>query len=120
MLVVEDEAYVRDSLARAAGALAASAWSGAAGVADALRLLERTPVDVVLTDLRMPELTGLDLVRRLQATAPDVPVIVLTGHGSVGSAVECLQAGASDFILKPADPGALEVAARRARCSRAR
>jgi DNA-binding NtrC family response regulator len=118
VLVVEDEAYVRDSLLELLRARGFRV-EGASGVAEALRLLERTPVDVVLTDLRMPELTGLDLVRRLQETAPEVPVIVLTGHGSVGSAVECLQAGASDFILKPADPGALEVALTRALQSRA-
>ena len=118
VLVVEDEAYVRDSLLELLGARGFRV-EGAAGVTEALRLLERTPVDVVLTDLRMPELTGLNLVKRLQATAPEVPVIVLTGHGSVSSAVECLQAGASDFILKPADPGALEVALTRALQARA-
>jgi two-component system, NtrC family, response regulator HydG len=118
VLVVEDEAYVRDSLLELLQARGFRV-DGASGVAEAMRLLERTPVDVVLTDLRMPELTGLDLVRRLQDTAPEVPVIVLTGHGSVSSAVECLQAGASDFILKPADPGALEIALTRAMEARA-
>ena len=118
VLVVEDEAYVRDSLLELLRARDFRV-EGASGVAEAIALLERTPVDVVLTDLRMPELTGLDLVRRMQETAPEVPVIVLTGHGSVSSAVECLQAGASDFILKPADPGALEVALTRALQARA-
>jgi DNA-binding NtrC family response regulator len=118
VLVVEDEPYVRDSLLELLRSRGFHV-EGAAGVNEALRLLARTPLDVVLTDLRMPELTGLDLVRRLQETAPEVPVIVLTGHGSVASAVECLQAGASDFILKPADPGALEVALERALASRA-
>src|SRR5262245_9920124 len=118
VLVVEDEAYVRESLLELLRARGFRV-EGASGVAEALRLLERTPVDVVLTDLRMPELTGLDLVRRMQETAPEVPVIVLTGHGSVSSAVECLHAGASDFILKPADPGALEVALDRALQARA-
>ncbi|MET0554484.1 MAG: sigma-54 dependent transcriptional regulator [Vicinamibacteria bacterium] len=118
VLVVEDEAYVRDSLLEVLRARGFRA-EGASGVADALRQLERTPVDVVLTDLRMPELTGLDLIKRLHASAPDVPVIVLTGHGSVAAAVECLHAGARDFILKPADPGALEVAITRALQDRA-
>jgi DNA-binding NtrC family response regulator len=118
VLVVEDEAYVRDSLLEVLRARGFQA-EGASGVADALRQLERTPVDVVLTDLRMPELTGLDLVRKMQASAPEVPVIVLTGHGSVASAVECLHAGARDFILKPADPAALEVALTRALADRA-
>jgi DNA-binding NtrC family response regulator len=118
VLVVEDEEYVRDSLLEVLRARGFRA-EGASGVNEALRLLERTPVDVVLTDLRMPELTGLDLIRRLQVAAPDVPVLVLTGHGSVAAAVECLHAGASDFILKPADPAALEVALSRALQSRA-
>ena len=118
VLVVEDEEYVRDSLLEVLRARGFRV-DGASGVADALRQLERTPVDVVLTDLRMPELTGLDLLKRLHASAPEVPVIVLTGHGSVAAAVECLHAGARDFILKPADPAALEVAITRALSDRA-
>ncbi len=68
----------------------------------------------MLTDLRMPGADGLELVRRMQTAAPDVPVVILTGHGTVASAVECLKAGASDYILKPAEPEALEVALDRA------
>jgi DNA-binding NtrC family response regulator len=116
--VVEDEAYVRDSLLEL---LAARGYEvvGAGGVEDAQRQLERSPVDVVVTDLKMPGLTGLDLVTRMQASSPGVPVIVLTGHGSVSTAVECLRAGAADFILKPADPQALEVSIERALSARA-
>ena len=118
VLVVEDEEYVRDSLLellRARGFTARAARD----VPEALATLERAPVDVVLTDYRMPGLSGLDLVRSLQASSPEVPVLVLTGHGTVASAVECLKAGASDFILKPADPAALEVALQRALSARA-
>jgi len=118
VLVVEDEEYVRDSLVellRARG----FAPRAVAGVPEALATLERAPVDVVLTDYRMPGASGLDLVRSLHASSPEVPVVVLTGHGNVASAVECLQAGASDFILKPADPAALEVALTRALATRA-
>lgn len=118
VLVVEDEAYVRDSLLellRSRGFVA----SAAGDVPEALSILERSPVDVVLTDYRMPGLSGLDLIRKIQASSPEVPVVVLTGHGNVAAAVECLQAGASDFILKPADPGALEVALQRALATRA-
>jgi DNA-binding NtrC family response regulator len=118
VLVVEDEAYVRDSLLELLRARGFEVV-GASGVADAQRQLERSPVDVVLTDLKMPGLTGLDLVNRMQTSSPGVPVIVLTGHGSVASAVECLRAGAADFILKPADPQALEVSIERALATRA-
>jgi DNA-binding NtrC family response regulator len=83
-------------------------------VKDALELLGRAPVDVVLSDLRMPGEGGLDLVRHMKTTSPDVPVLILTGHGTVASAVECLKAGASDYVLKPVEPDALELALERA------
>jgi two-component system response regulator AtoC len=118
VLVVEDEAYVRDSLVEILGARGFDA-SPAGSVAEALSHLGRAPVDAVLSDLRMPGADGLVLVQRMQTAAPDVPVIVLTGHGNVASAVECLKAGASDYILKPAEPEALEVALDRALESRA-
>jgi DNA-binding NtrC family response regulator len=113
VLVVEDEAYVRESLVAILRSRRFDA--GAAGsVAEALAVLGRAPVDVVLSDLRMPGADGLELVRRMQATVPDVPVVILTGHGNVASAVECLKAGASDYVLKPAEPDALEVVLERA------
>jgi two-component system response regulator AtoC len=113
VLVVEDESYVRESLVamlRSRGFDAVPAGS----VAEAEARLARSPVDVVLSDLRMPQADGLELVRRLQATNPDLPVVILTGHGDVASAVACLKAGASDYLLKPAEPEALEVALERA------
>jgi two-component system response regulator AtoC len=113
VLVVEDEPYVRDSLVEILRARRFDARP-AGSVVEALAHLGRAPVDVVLSDLRMPGADGLELVRRLQTTAPDVPVVILTGHGTVTSAVECLKAGASDYILKPAEPEALEVAIERA------
>jgi DNA-binding NtrC family response regulator len=113
ILVVEDEAYVRDSLVEILKARRFDARSSGS-VAEALAHLGRTPVDAVLSDLRMPGADGLELVRRMQTVAPDVPVVILTGHGNVTSAVECLKAGASDYILKPAEPEALEVALERA------
>jgi two-component system response regulator AtoC len=118
VLVVEDEAYVRDSLVEILSSRRFEA-SPAGSVDEALEHLGRAPVDVVLSDLRMPGADGLDLVRRMQVTAPDVPVVILTGHGNVTSAVECLRAGASDYILKPAEPEALEVSLERALESRA-
>ena len=113
VLVVEDEAYVRESLVEILGSRRFDA-SAAGSVAEALAHLGRAPVDVVLSDLRMPGADGLELVRRMQTVAPDVPVVILTGHGNVASAVECLKAGASDYVLKPAEPEALEVVLDRA------
>jgi DNA-binding NtrC family response regulator len=117
VLVVEDEAYVRDSLVEVLRSRGFDV-TFAASVAEAAAGLGRNTVDVVLSDLRMPEADGLELVRRLQASSPEIPVVILTGHGTVASAVECLRAGASDYILKPAEPEALEVALERALASR--
>ena len=118
VLVVEDEAYVRTSIGEVLGDRGYDV-DLAASVADALASLGRTPVDVVLTDLRMPGADGLDLVKRMRNAYPLVPVVVLTGQGTIASAIECVRAGAADYILKPADPDALEVALDRALATRA-
>jgi DNA-binding NtrC family response regulator len=103
VLVVDDEAYVRDSLVAVLRRRGHDA-RGAASVGEALHVLEEASFDAVITDLKMPDADGLDLLRRLSATAPGLPVVVLTGHGTVPSAVECMKAGAADYLLKPADP----------------
>jgi two-component system, NtrC family, response regulator AtoC len=118
VLVVEDEVYVRDSLTeilRDRGYEIVEAGT----VGEAVRVLAHAPIDVVLTDFRLPGADGLALVRQVQASSPDVPVVVLTGQGTIASAVECLKSGASDYLLKPADPEALEVALERALAGRA-
>jgi DNA-binding NtrC family response regulator len=118
VLVVEDEAYVRDSLALILRARGFDVGTSAS-VDEALERLARAPVDAVLSDLKMPKKDGLELVRRMQALCPDVPVLILTGHGTVASAVECLKAGATDYILKPVEPDALELSLGRALEARA-
>jgi DNA-binding NtrC family response regulator len=67
----------------------------------ALAVLQKTPVQVVVTDLVMPRLSGLELLQRVAAQYPDVPVIMITAHGTVDSAVAALKAGAFDYVTKP-------------------
>jgi CheY-like chemotaxis protein len=117
VLVVEDEAYVRESLDELLRARGFDVGL-ASGVAEAMTMLARTPVDVVLTDLATPA-GAAELVRRARAMTPNTPIIVLTGHGNVASAVECMKAGATDYLLKPIDPDALEVALEKSLASRA-
>src|SRR5687768_1181496 len=69
----------------------------------ALARVSSRPVDVVITDLRMPTMDGMELLERLAERAPDIPVILLTAHGTVQTAVEAMKKGASDFLLKPFD-----------------
>src|SRR5262245_52268170 len=118
VLIVEDEAYVRESLEEMLRERGYDV-DHAASAEQALATLSRTPVDVVLTDLKMPGAGGLELIGRINASSPDMPVIVLTGFGTIASAVECMRHGAADYILKPADPSALELSLERAMAAHA-
>lgn len=62
------------------------------------------PIDVLLTDLQMPKFDGMSLLKTVRTRYPELPVIVLTGHGSIQSAVEAMKAGAQDYLIKPANP----------------
>jgi DNA-binding NtrC family response regulator len=118
VLVVEDEAYVRESLTEILRERGYDVVE--AGTAEeALRVMAHAPIDVVLTDFRLPGADGLELVKQVQAASADLPVVVLTGQGSIAGAVSCLKSGASDYLVKPADPEALEVALERAMAGRA-
>lgn len=107
LLVVDDEAYVRESLTLLLQRDGYRVRS-AAGAEEALRGSLLEGVDLTLADLRLGEEDdGLSLLRSLRERAPAVPVVMLTAHGSVSKAVECMQAGAADFLQKPADPDKL-------------
>jgi two-component system response regulator AtoC len=75
---------------------------------DAVALLRDPALDVVLTDLKMPGMRGEEFVARVRQERPDVPVIVVTAFGSIRSAIECIQAGAVDYLCKPFEPEDLE------------
>jgi two-component system NtrC family response regulator len=68
---------------------------------DALSRLRREPFDLVLTDQRMPGLSGLELIETMHAQAPDTPVIVMTAYGTIETAVAAIKAGAADYLTKP-------------------
>lgn len=69
--------------------------------ADAVKVLDKQQVDVVLTDVKMPEMSGIELLRHIQKNYKWIPVVVMTAFGSVENAVEAMKAGAYDYILKP-------------------
>jgi two-component system, NtrC family, response regulator AtoC len=82
--------------------------------ADALAALTEHDVDVVVTDLNMKGMNGLDVCQRIETDRPDIPVIVLTAFGSFETAVGAIRAGAYDFVTKPVEVEALAIAIRRA------
>ncbi|HYK91460.1 MAG TPA: sigma-54 dependent transcriptional regulator [Acidobacteriota bacterium] len=108
VLIVDDEPYVRDSLATVLRR-ASYRVQTASSVQEALRPGTLEGIDAVITDLRMPGQDGLKLLCKLTESIAGLPVIVLTGHGTVPSAVECMKAGAYDYLLKPVRPEVLEL-----------
>jgi two-component system C4-dicarboxylate transport response regulator DctD len=89
------------------------------GATAALTGLDRDYPGIVLSDVRMPEMDGIQLFRHLHAMDPDLPVILLTGHADVDMAVSALQAGAYDFLTKPVAGDVLTASLRRALATRA-
>jgi two-component system response regulator FixJ len=104
--VIDDDEAMRDSLAfllDTAG-LKARTYESALAFLDSGGVRQK---GVIVTDVRMPDMTGIELVRRLQSEGSKTPVIVITGHGDVPLAVEAMKAGVFDFLEKPFDEEAL-------------
>jgi two-component system response regulator MprA len=100
LLIVDDDQDVRDSLCRALG-YAGYAVAAVANGADALTAVARTPVDLIIMDVLMPMLDGLDACRALRGRGDDTPVLVLTARDTVDDRVDGLDAGADDYLVKP-------------------
>ena len=100
ILIVEDEQVLRESLA---GLLEAEGYDvlQAPHGHEAYEMVLKRPVDVVLTDVRMPEMDGMALLTHLKKLAPETPVIMVTAYGTVDSAVAAMRNGAWDYLLKP-------------------
>jgi DNA-binding NtrC family response regulator len=113
LLIVDDEQVVRDSLVQ---------WfteegyrvEAAATAAEALARLASGDVDLIIADIRMPGMDGLELLEKIQSEQLDTAVIIMTGYASVESAVRALKHGAFDYITKPFDPDDLSVVVRNA------
>ena len=86
----------------------------AAGGAEALQALQRSPQDIVVTDLRMPGLSGLELLRKIRADYPEISVVIVTAFGTIETAVEAMKAGAYDYVTKPVNPAELVLIIERA------
>ncbi len=113
ILVIDDEKNIREGLKAALeldGYNVELAADGAAGLEIALK----SEVDLVITDLKMPGVTGEEVLRRVTSETPGIPVIVLTGHGTVESAVDAMRAGAYDFLTKPLNLDRLSLLVKRA------
>ena len=113
ILVVDDEAAIVETLKEVLE-YESYAVQTATCAADALKLLENEDFDVVISDIKMPDVDGLELLGKIRELR-DVPVIMVTGHGDIETAVTSLKSGAFDFITKPLDLNRLLISVRHAR-----
>jgi DNA-binding response OmpR family regulator len=100
VLVVDDEGAIRYSVSKTLQRIGYQVDEAASGE-EALEALGKQEYDVVLTDIRMPGLTGVELLKRIKEISPDAIVILMTGYASLGTAVESLRLGAHDYLIKP-------------------
>ena len=114
ILLIDDETDILRVLSlslKADGYQVFTASDGEEGLA----IFEKEKPDIVLTDIKMPGMDGIDLLREIKQRSDDSEVIIVTGHGDIDTAIEALQFGASDFINKPVRDKALAVSLKRAR-----
>ncbi len=103
ILIIDDEANLRNSLSRIlhkAGMLVTTASSGE----EALQRIAAIDFDIVVLDLRLPDINGIELLQQLRNTSPRLPVIVLTGYGTMQTALDAMHLEATDYLLKPIQP----------------
>jgi two-component system phosphate regulon sensor histidine kinase PhoR len=100
ILVVDDEKVVRDGCHRVLTSKGYEVLTAENGQV-AMDILHKEGVDIILLDLKMPVMSGEEVLAKTRAKYPEIPVIIITGHGTVDTAVECMKQGAYDFITKP-------------------
>ena len=100
IIVADDQAAIRDICTSVAEQLGYRA-TGVASGREALASWDRDPADVLVCDVRLPDMGGVELLKRLKQMAPQVPVLLMTAYGTVGTAVEAMKLGASDYLTKP-------------------
>ena len=113
ILVVDDEASICEALKEVLE-YESYAVTTVTRAADALKLLADETFDVIISDIKMPEMDGMELLEKIRQLS-DVPVIMVTGHGDIDTAVSALKTGAFDFITKPLDLNRLLISVRHAR-----
>ena len=117
ILIIDDEKNIREGLAANFELEEYNVKTAASGE-EGLKLIERGDIDLVITDLRMNGISGEEVLRKVTAETPGIPVILLTGHGSIGSAVDAMRHGAYDFLTKPLNLDQLDMIVKRALESR--
>ena len=108
VLIVDDDQFALRSMAKVLRGESYEVVTAASG-AEAIELLKEDSFDLVLTDLKMPEVDGLEVLRKAREIAPQAVVLILTGYASLESAIEALREGAHDYLLKPCSADELKL-----------
>jgi putative two-component system response regulator len=103
LLVVDDDPYVLESISTLLTEFGYTVFTCQKG-ADAVKMVEKIHFDVVLTDIKMPQVTGIELLRKIHAYSRQIPVILMTAFAELDVAVDAIKRGAFDFITKPYNP----------------
>jgi len=103
ILVVDDEPPLREILQRGLTQMGGFSVEVAQNGLEAIEKVEKDIFDLILTDLMMPEMDGMELLKMIKGTRPEMPVIMMTAYGSIDTAVEAMKIGANDYITKPVD-----------------
>ena len=103
ILVVDDEAPIRDVIRKGLSQMGGYNVEDVQNGLEAIEKIEKDVFDLVLTDLKMPEMNGLELLKTIKGIRPEVMVILMTAYGSIETAVEAMKIGANDYITKPVD-----------------
>ncbi|ADY13107.1 sigma-54-dependent transcriptional regulator [Sphaerochaeta globosa] len=113
ILICDDEKNIRSGLAMAMELEGYESVQASDGQ-EAWEKINKLGVDLVITDLRMPKMSGEDLLKKISGAYPRMPVIILTGHGTIETAVEAMRGGAVDFFTKPVDLDRLSLVVKKA------
>jgi DNA-binding NtrC family response regulator len=113
ILIVEDEDALRETMQRV---LLREGYEvdGVASCSEALKRIECSAYDLVIADIMLPGVSGVELLRRCKENHPDLVVLIVTAFASIETAVQAMRAGAYDYIVKPVSPGDLASAVRNA------
>ena len=117
VMIVDDEKNIREGLGKALEMDGYNVYLAENGK-EAFNIINNTEMDLVIADLKMPEMSGEELLKRISSSFPTIPVIILTGHGTIESAVNAMRNGAYDFLTKPVNLDRLSLLVSRALSNR--
>lgn len=117
ILIVDDEKNIREGLGHSLKMDGYNILLAGNGK-ECMNIINSSEIDLVVSDLKMPEMSGEELLKKISASYPTVPIIILTGHGSIESAVDAMRDGAFDFLTKPVNLDRLSLLVKRALSSR--